>query len=258
MGSTRGPCRFRSAPSEVDSPSLRTPCDDCHVFRASDRVAGMTGLDLLPPGQRRLFIGGSWRDAAEDEVFDVLDPADGSVLAQVADGTVADAVDALDAAVEAQPSWAATPPRDRGEILRSAFELIRRPSRRPRPPDEPRDGQDGQGGQGRGRLRQRVLPLVRRGGGAHPRPLDAGARGRQPAAHHQEAGGSVPLRHALELPDRDGHPQDRPGRRRRLHDGRQAGPADAADDARAGRDPGRGGAARRRAQRRARRPGPPT
>ena len=84
----------------------------------------MTGLDLLPPGQRRLFIGGSWRDAAEDEIFDVLDPADGSVLAQVADGTVADAVDALDAAVEAQPSWAATPPRDRGEILRSAFELI--------------------------------------------------------------------------------------------------------------------------------------
>ena len=84
----------------------------------------MTGLDLLPPGQRRLFIGGSWRDAAEDEVFDVLDPADGSVLAQVADGTVADAVDALDAAVEAQPSWAATAPRDRGEILRSAFELI--------------------------------------------------------------------------------------------------------------------------------------
>jgi succinate-semialdehyde dehydrogenase / glutarate-semialdehyde dehydrogenase len=85
----------------------------------------MTGLDLLPVGQRRLFIGGSWRHAAEDEVFDVLDPADGSVLAQVADGTVADAVDALDAAAEAQPSWAATAPRDRGEILRSAFELIR-------------------------------------------------------------------------------------------------------------------------------------
>ena len=84
----------------------------------------MTGLDFLPPGQRRLFIGGSWRDAAEDEVFDVLDPADGSVLTQVADGTVADAVDALDAAVEAQPSWAATAPRDRGEILRRAFELI--------------------------------------------------------------------------------------------------------------------------------------
>ena len=84
----------------------------------------MTGLDLLPPDQRRLFIGGSWRDAAEGEVFDVLDPADGSVLAQVADGTVGDAVDALDAAVAAQPGWAATPPRERGEILRRAFEMV--------------------------------------------------------------------------------------------------------------------------------------
>ena len=84
----------------------------------------MTGLDLLPAGQRRLFIGGTWREAAEGEVFDVLDPADGSVLAQVADGTVADAVDALDAAVDAQPAWAATAPRERSEILRSAFEMI--------------------------------------------------------------------------------------------------------------------------------------
>jgi succinate-semialdehyde dehydrogenase/glutarate-semialdehyde dehydrogenase len=84
----------------------------------------MTGLDLLPPDRRRLFIGGTWRDAGEGEVFDVLDPADGSVLTQVADGTVADAVEALDAAAEAQPGWAATPPRERGEILRRAFEAV--------------------------------------------------------------------------------------------------------------------------------------
>jgi succinate-semialdehyde dehydrogenase/glutarate-semialdehyde dehydrogenase len=84
----------------------------------------MTGLDLLPREQRRLFIGGTWRDAAEAETFDVLDPADGSVLTAVADGTVADAVEALDAAVAAQAAWAATPPRDRGEILRRAFETV--------------------------------------------------------------------------------------------------------------------------------------
>jgi succinate-semialdehyde dehydrogenase/glutarate-semialdehyde dehydrogenase len=84
----------------------------------------MTGLDLLPPEQRRLLIGGTWRDAGEGEVFQVLDPADGSVLTEVADGTVADAVDALDAAVDAQPGWAATPPRERGEILRRAFEAV--------------------------------------------------------------------------------------------------------------------------------------
>jgi succinate-semialdehyde dehydrogenase/glutarate-semialdehyde dehydrogenase len=84
----------------------------------------MSGLDFLPPEQRRLFIGGSWRDAGAGETFDVLDPADGTVLTNVADGTVEDAVDALDAAVEAQPSWAATPPRERSEILRRAFEMI--------------------------------------------------------------------------------------------------------------------------------------
>jgi succinate-semialdehyde dehydrogenase / glutarate-semialdehyde dehydrogenase len=42
----------------------------------------------------------------------------------VADGSLADAVDALDAAVAAQASWARTPPRERGEILRTAFGLI--------------------------------------------------------------------------------------------------------------------------------------
>ena len=37
--------------------------------------------------------------------------------------------------------------------------------------------------------------------------------------------------HAVELPAGDGHPQDRPGDRRRLHDGGQARLADPADDA---------------------------
>ena len=84
----------------------------------------MNGLDLLGPGQRGLFIGGSWREAEGDARFDVIDPADGSVLTDVADASLADSVEALDAAVEAQGSWAATPPRERGEILRTAFGLI--------------------------------------------------------------------------------------------------------------------------------------
>ncbi|WP_082748965.1 NAD-dependent succinate-semialdehyde dehydrogenase [Nocardioides jensenii] len=58
------------------------------------------------------------------DVFDVLDPADGSVIDQVPDASVDDARAALDRAVAVQPDWAATPPRDRGEILRRAFELL--------------------------------------------------------------------------------------------------------------------------------------
>jgi succinate-semialdehyde dehydrogenase/glutarate-semialdehyde dehydrogenase len=84
----------------------------------------MNGLDLLGPGQRGLFIGGTWRQAEGGRRLDVIDPADGSVLTDVADGSVADAVEALDAAVDAQAAWATTPPRERGEILRTAFGLI--------------------------------------------------------------------------------------------------------------------------------------
>lgn len=57
-------------------------------------------------------------------LFDVLDPADGTVLDSLPDGTVADALAMLDTAVSAQSAWAATPPRERGEILRRAFELV--------------------------------------------------------------------------------------------------------------------------------------
>ena len=71
-----------------------------------------------------LFIGGEWREANSGDRFDVLDPADGSVIASVADAGVSDAVDALDAAVAVQADWAATPARQRGEILRKAFEAI--------------------------------------------------------------------------------------------------------------------------------------
>ncbi|MEZ5093370.1 NAD-dependent succinate-semialdehyde dehydrogenase [Nocardioides sp.] len=84
----------------------------------------MTGLDLLTPGRRALFIGGQWQEAAGGGRFPVLDPADGSTLTDVADGRAEDARAALDAAATAQAGWAATAPRERGEILRRAFESI--------------------------------------------------------------------------------------------------------------------------------------
>ena len=73
---------------------------------------------------KQLFIAGEWRDAAGGKTFDVEDPATGETIAQVADADVADGNAALDAAVAAQADWAKTPPRERGEILRKAFELI--------------------------------------------------------------------------------------------------------------------------------------
>ncbi len=74
--------------------------------------------------RKGLFIGGEWRDASEGRTLPVEDPATGETLCEVADANADDAMAALDAACEAQAGWAATPPRDRGEILRSAFEEI--------------------------------------------------------------------------------------------------------------------------------------
>jgi len=78
-------------------------------------------LSQVPAG---LFIGGRWRPASGGATFEVDDPSTQEVIAEVADGSVEDGRAALDAAVAAQASWAATAPRDRGEILRRAFELV--------------------------------------------------------------------------------------------------------------------------------------
>jgi succinate-semialdehyde dehydrogenase/glutarate-semialdehyde dehydrogenase len=71
-----------------------------------------------------LWIGGKAVPASDGGRFDVLDPATGEVLASVADGTVDDAIAAVDAADAAAATWAATSPRERSEILRRAFDLM--------------------------------------------------------------------------------------------------------------------------------------
>lgn len=71
-----------------------------------------------------LYIGGQWRPASGGARIDVVDPATGKSIATVADGTIADALSAVDAAAAAAASWAATAPRRRSEILRKAYELM--------------------------------------------------------------------------------------------------------------------------------------
>ena len=71
-----------------------------------------------------LFIGGDWREAEGGKRLAVEDPSTGETIAEVADASAADGKTALDAAVAAQDDWGRTAPRDRGEILRRAFELI--------------------------------------------------------------------------------------------------------------------------------------
>ncbi|HTR73340.1 MAG TPA: aldehyde dehydrogenase family protein, partial [Solirubrobacteraceae bacterium] len=78
-------------------------------------------LESVPTG---LLIGGEWRPATGAGTLQVEDPATGEALVEVADAQPADALQALAAAADVQAEWAATAPRERGEILRRAYETI--------------------------------------------------------------------------------------------------------------------------------------
>jgi len=80
----------------------------------------LTGIEV-PTG---LLIGGQWGQSRSGASFPVVDPATEEPLAEVADGTVEDALAAVTAAQQALPGWAATPPRQRAEILRRAWQLM--------------------------------------------------------------------------------------------------------------------------------------
>ncbi|GAA1560365.1 MULTISPECIES: NAD-dependent succinate-semialdehyde dehydrogenase [Brevibacterium] len=78
-------------------------------------------IDKLNTG---LFINGQWRDAEGGKSLDVHNPATGDRITTIADGSAADAEEAIKVAGDTQETWAATPPRERAEILRRAFELL--------------------------------------------------------------------------------------------------------------------------------------
>ncbi|MGI8903609.1 MAG: NAD-dependent succinate-semialdehyde dehydrogenase [Solirubrobacteraceae bacterium] len=78
---------------------------------------------ILAEVPKQLYIAGEWRDGAMGTLA-VEDPATGESLCEVADASADDARAALDAAAEAGPGFAACPPRERGEILRRAFDAI--------------------------------------------------------------------------------------------------------------------------------------
>jgi len=82
-------------------------------------LASITGMNA-PTG---LLIGGQWTTGRAG-VLPVIDPATEDPIAEVASATPEDALDAVAAAHQALPGWAATAPRVRGECLRRAYELM--------------------------------------------------------------------------------------------------------------------------------------
>src|SRR5437764_191161 len=79
---------------------------------------------VLANGPRELYIGGEWRAASGGKTLAVEDPSTQEVLVEVADAAPEDALAALAAAADAQAQWADSSPRERGEILRRAYEAL--------------------------------------------------------------------------------------------------------------------------------------
>lgn len=70
-----------------------------------------------------LLLGGSWV-TGDNGSFPVHNPSCGQILAHVADASVEQGIEALDAACDARASWAATSPRERADILNRAYTLM--------------------------------------------------------------------------------------------------------------------------------------
>lgn len=99
----------------IDHPRLKGKTLD------SSATAQARVLDAAP---KQLFIDGAWRDAAGGRTLDVVDPATELTLCQVADAGPGDALSALGAAAAVQAKWAGVAPRERGELLRRAYEAM--------------------------------------------------------------------------------------------------------------------------------------
>ena len=189
-----------------------------------------------------LLIGGQWRQGSEDGRIVVLDPATDEPVAEVADGTPADAIAACDAAEAAQVAWAATAPRVRSEILRNCWQTMidhtdELASLIVREHGKPIADAKGEITYSAEFFRWNAEETVRIRGEIGTAPGGAN----KIIVHHPPGRGRADG-HPVELPGGDDHPQARSGAGRRQRGGDQAAPRGAADRA-ADRRPAAGGRA---------------
>lgn len=100
------------------APTLEVPVPASVAADRTGKIADL--LAKIPTGA---LIGENFEPGGEGS-FPVYDPADGSVLVEVADVSDEQAARTVAIAYEAQKKWAATAPRVRGEVLRKAYELM--------------------------------------------------------------------------------------------------------------------------------------
>lgn len=74
---------------------------------------------------RQMYIDGKWCDAHDGKTLAVINPADESILAEVAHGGRAEAEAAIEAASRAFPAWRSLSAYDRAKVLKKTADLMR-------------------------------------------------------------------------------------------------------------------------------------
>ena len=72
------------------------------------------------------FAGNQWRNAVDNQVFEVHEPYSGKLFARVAAGSRADGRTAVDAAAKAFAGWAETTPAEKARLFLKAAEIGKR------------------------------------------------------------------------------------------------------------------------------------
>jgi acyl-CoA reductase-like NAD-dependent aldehyde dehydrogenase len=79
---------------------------------------------MMSGKKHKMYIGGKWVNAANGKTFEDMNPYTGEVYAHVPAGTRDDATRAIEAAQDAFPEWAETPPGKRREIFLKAADIM--------------------------------------------------------------------------------------------------------------------------------------
>jgi succinate-semialdehyde dehydrogenase/glutarate-semialdehyde dehydrogenase len=113
---------FGSAAVRGERPGGRARADAGAMSAETSGAAEVSAVLKSVPTE--LYIGGQWRAASQGGTLAVEDPSTEESLVEVADAQLEDALAALSAAADKQAEWAVTAPRERGEVLRRAYEAI--------------------------------------------------------------------------------------------------------------------------------------
>ena len=73
----------------------------------------------------KMFINGEWVSADSGKTRDIFNPANGELVATVADGGVEETRRAVDAAAAAFPAWSRTSQFQRAALLNKAADIFR-------------------------------------------------------------------------------------------------------------------------------------